>query len=85
VSQTAAARDISAEVARIHAAAYEREREPVSTILDDKLAVCLVRVALSRAEELLVDRGHEHAVHSQRDAFEHELAPSLRPRVQTRQ
>ena len=34
---------ISAEVAGIHAAAYERESERASTLLDDDLAMCVLR------------------------------------------
>lgn len=82
MSQTAEARDISAEVARIHAVAYEREREPVRTILDEELATCVLRLELTRAEALLVDHGHDDAVRSQRNAFEHALAPTLSAAVE---
>ena len=77
MSHAAAALDISTEMAGIHSAAYEREREPVNTILDGDLAICLLRLELSRAEEVLVAHGHQDAVRSQRDAFEHVLAPTL--------
>ena len=74
--------DISAEVAGIHAAAYEREREPVTTILEGDLAICVLRVALTRAEQLLVAHGHDDSVRDQRDAFEDALAPTLSAAVE---
>ena len=77
MSPTPAALDISTEMAGIHAAAYERAREPVNTILDGDLAICLLQLELSRAEQLLMTHGYEDAVRSQRDAFEHALAPTL--------
>ena len=77
-----AAQAISAEVASIHAAAYERGSERASTLLDDDLAMCVLRSALTRAEALLVANGHHDSVHDQRQAFEHALAPALRAAVE---
>ena len=82
MSQNAEARNISAEMAGIHAAAYEREREPVRTILDEELALCVLRLELSRAEAVLVAHGHQDAVRRQRDAFEHMLSPTLSAAVE---
>lgn len=80
---TAAALDISAEVARIHAAAYEREqREHVTTLLDEDLVTCVLRLELTGAETLLISRDHDGAVRDQRHAFELELAPSMRAAVE---
>ena len=73
---------ISAEVAGIPAAAYERESERASTILDDDLAMCVLRNQLTPAEELLVATGHRDSVHDQRQAFENALAPALRAAVE---
>ena len=77
-----AAQAISAEVAGFHAAAYERESERASTLLEDDLAMCVLRSALTPAEALLVANGHRDAVHDQRQAFEYELAPALRAAVE---
>ena len=63
-------------------AAYERGREPVRTILDEELALCVLRLELSGAEAVLVAHGHQQAVCSQRDAFEHALAPTLSAAVE---
>ena len=82
MSPNTAAQSISAEVAAIHAAAYERESEHASTLLDDDLAMCVLRSGLTPAEELLVASGHRDAVHDQRQAFEHALAPALRAAVE---
>lgn len=76
-----AALDISSEVAGIRATAYERDREHVSTIVDADLAICVLRIALSPAEELLIAHRHD-AVRDQRHAFEHELAPALSAAVE---
>ena len=80
--QNTEALNISAEMAGIHAAAYERGREPVRTILDEELALCVLRLELSGAEAVLVAHGHQQAVCSQRDAFEHALAPTLSAAVE---
>jgi uncharacterized protein YbcI len=83
VSPSAAALDISAEVARIHAAAYERDdRERVSTLVDDDLVMCVLRLELTQAETLLISHDHEHAVRDQRHAFEHALAPTMSAAVE---
>jgi uncharacterized protein YbcI len=82
VSSNSAAQAISAEVADIHASAFERESECASTLLDDDLAMCVLRTALTAAEELLVASGHRDAVHDQRQAFEQTLAPALRAAVE---
>ena len=82
MSPNTPAQSISAEVAGIHAAAYERESERASTLLEDDLAMCVLRAALTPAEELLVANGHRDAVHAQRQAFEHTLAPALRAAVE---
>ena len=82
MSPTTAAQAISAEIAGIHAAAYERESERASTLLEDDLAMCVLRTALTPAEALLVANGHRDAVHDQRQAFEHALAPALRAAVE---
>ena len=82
MSPTTQALDISAEVAGIHAAAYEREHEQVSTLLDEDLAVCVVRIEPSPAEQLLVTNHHGDAVHDQRQAFEHTLAPAMTAAVE---
>lgn len=82
MSQTTERLDISAEVARIHAAVYEREPEPVTTTLDDDVAVCVLRIALSPAEKLLILHRHHDAVHGQRQALEHALAPAMNAAVE---
>ena len=82
VSAITAAQAISAEMAGIHAAAYERTSERASTLLDDDLAMCVLRSALTPAEVLLVSNGHGDAVHDQRQAFEHALAPAMRAAVE---
>ena len=82
MSPNAEARAISAEVAGIHAAAYERESEHASTLLDEDLAMCVLRTELSRAEALLVATGHSDTVRDQRQAFEQTLAPPLRAAVE---
>lgn len=82
MSQTSEARDISAEMAGIHAVAYERECEPVKTILDGDLAICLLELELSRAEAVLVAHGHHDSVREQRHALEHALAPALSAAVE---
>ena len=82
MSPTTAAQAISAEIAGIHAAAYERESERASTLLEDDLAMCVLRTTLTPAEALLVANGHRDAVHDQRQAFEHALAPALRAAVE---
>ena len=79
---TAEARAISTELAGIHAAAYERESERATTLLDDDLAMCVLRTELTQAERLLVDTGHRDAVCEQRQAFEHTLAPAMRAAVE---
>lgn len=83
MSPSIAALDISAEVAGIHAAAYECDRqEHVSTLLDDDLVVCVLRFELSPAETLLVSHRHEDAVRDQRQFFEHTLAPAMSAAVE---
>ncbi len=83
MSTTAAALDISTEVARIHAAAYERDqRERVSTLLDEDMVLCVLRLELTHAETLLISRDHEHAVRDQRHAFELALAPTMSAAVE---
>ena len=82
MSSRTAAQAISTEVAGIHASAYERDSERASTLLDDDLAMCVLRTELTAAEELLVANGHRDAVHEQRQAFEHTLAPALRAAVE---
>jgi uncharacterized protein YbcI len=76
------AMEISAEVSSIHAAAYERQREHVSTLLDEDLAMCVLRIALSPAERLLLSGEHGEAVSDQRQAFEQILSPTLRAAVE---
>jgi uncharacterized protein YbcI len=76
------AMDISAEVSSIHATAYERRREHVSTLLDEDLAMCVLRLALSPAERLLMSGEHGDAVSDQRQAFEKILSPTLRAAVE---
>lgn len=82
MTRTTEAHDISTEVASIHAAAYERRHEVVTTVVDDDLAVCVLRIQLSLAEELLVANGHATAVHDQRQAFEQTLAAVMRAAVE---
>ena len=82
MSPNAAAAAISAEVADIHAAAYERGSERASTLLDDDLAMCVLRSRLTPAEALLVANGHHDSVRDQRQAFELALAPALRAAVE---
>ena len=82
MSPITAAQAISAEMAGIHADAYERASERATTLLDDDLAMCVLRSDLTAAEELLVASGHSDSVHDQRQAFEHALAPSLRAAVE---
>ena len=82
MSSNSAAQAITAEVAGIHASAYERDSERASTLLDDDLVMCVLRTELTAAEELLVANGHRDAVHGQRQAFEHTLAPALRAAVE---
>lgn len=83
MSPSAAALDISAEVARIHAAAYERDhREHVSTLLDDDLVMCALRLELTHAETLLISHDHHDAVRDQRHAFELALAPTMSAAVE---
>ncbi|MGH2969325.1 MAG: Na-translocating system protein MpsC family protein [Solirubrobacteraceae bacterium] len=65
----------------MHAAAYECEDEPVGTVLDADVAICVLRIALSPAEALLIS-DHADAVHDQRQAFEHALAPSMSAAVE---
>jgi uncharacterized protein YbcI len=76
------AMEISAEVSSIHAAAYERPREHVSTLLDDDLALCVLRIALSPAERLLISNEQTHAVSEQREAFERTLSPAMTAAVE---
>ena len=82
MSSTAAIPAISAAVAGIHADAYEREHERISTLLDDDLVMCILRVELSPAEQLLMDSHHGDAVREQREAFEQTLAPSMTAAVE---
>ena len=82
VGPTDEARAISAELAGIHASAYEREHERASTLLDDDLAMCVLRTELTQAETLLIDNGHQDSVRDQRQAFEHTLAPAMRAAVE---
>jgi uncharacterized protein YbcI len=82
VSTTTAAEAITAEVAGIHAAAFERGSERASTLLDDDLAMCVLRNELTAAEAVLVATGHRDAVHDQRQAFENALAPAMRAAVE---
>lgn len=80
---SAAALDISGEVARIHAAAYERDHhERVSTLLDEDLVMCALRLELTRAETLLISHDHHDAVRDQRHAFELALAPTMSAAVE---
>jgi uncharacterized protein YbcI len=75
--------DISAEVARIHAAAYERDhRERVSTLLDQDLVMCVLRLQLTHAETLLLSHDHDNAVRDLRHAFELALAPTMTAAVE---
>lgn len=74
--------DISAEIADIHATAYERDSERATTLLDDDLAMCVLRSALTPAEAVLIANGHGATVHDQRQAFEHALAPTLSAAVE---
>ena len=82
MSPSTPAQAISTEIAGIHAAAYERESERATTLLDDDLATCVLRSALTPAESLLVANGHRDTVRDQRQAFEHALAPALRAAVE---
>lgn len=82
MSQTAAALDISTEVARIHAAAYERGDEPVNTTINAELAICVVQLALLPVEQLLISRRELGSVRDQHEALDHLLAPSLSAAVE---
>jgi uncharacterized protein YbcI len=83
VSQTRAASEISEQVAGIRAAADDRAREPVTTILDDDdVAICVLRIELSLAERVLVDQGHSDAVTARRRALEPALVPAMRAAVE---
>ena len=82
MSQTHQALDISAEVARIHAAADEHGFEPVKTTLDAEQAICTLRFVLSPAEQVLISHRYEDSVHDQREAFEQVLAPTLSAAVE---
>ena len=76
------AQAISAEVAGIHSAAYERDSEHATTLLDEDLAMCVLRTELTLAEALLVATGHRDTVQDQREAFEHTLEPAMRAAVE---
>jgi uncharacterized protein YbcI len=88
VSQTRAASEISEQVAGIRAAADDRSRGPVTTILDDDDddddddAICVLRIELSLAERVLVDQGHSDAVTARRRALEPALVPAMRAAVE---
>lgn len=82
MSPITAAQAISAEMAGIHAVAYERGSERASTLLDDDMATCVLRSELTPAEELLVANGHRDSVRDQRQAFENALEPALRAAVE---
>lgn len=82
MSQTSAASEISAQVAGIRAAADDRACERVTTILDDDVALCVLRIELSLAERVLVDQGHRDAVTARRQAFEPALVPAMRAAVE---
>lgn len=82
MSPITAAQAISAEMAGIHAVAYERGSERASTLLDDDMAMCVLRSRLTPAETLLVANGHRDSVHDQRQAFETALEPALRAAVE---
>jgi hypothetical protein len=55
-------------------------REHVSTLLDEDLALCVLRIVLSPPERLLISGEHRDAVTDQRQAFEHFLSASCAPR-----
>ena len=82
MSQTRAASEISDQVAGIRAAADDRARERVTTIVDDDVAICVLRMELSLAERVLVDQGHSDAVTARRQAFERALVPAMRAAVE---
>jgi uncharacterized protein YbcI len=83
VSQTRAASEISEQVPGIRAAADDRAREPVTTILDDDdVAICVLRIELSLAERVLVDQGHSDAVTARRRALQPALVPAMRAAVE---
>jgi uncharacterized protein YbcI len=82
VSQTNATSAISDQVARIRAAADDRARERVITIVDDDVAICVLRIELSLAERVLVEQGRPHAVTARRAASEPALVPAMRAAVE---
>jgi uncharacterized protein YbcI len=82
VSQTSAASDISAQVAAIHGTTCEVARERVITIVDDDVAICVLRIELSLAERVLVEQGRPHAVTARRAASEPALVPAMRAAVE---
>jgi uncharacterized protein YbcI len=82
VSQTNATSVISDQVARIRAAADDRARERVITIVDDDVAICVLRIELSLAERVLVEQGRPDAVTARRAAFEPALVPAMRAAVE---
>ena len=75
MSQTSAASEISDQVAGIRAAADDRARERVITIVDDDGAICVLHIELSLAEQVLVEQGHPDAVTARRRASEPALVP----------
>jgi uncharacterized protein YbcI len=82
VSQSTAASEISDQVAEIRAAADDRGRERVITIVDDDVAICVLRIELSLAERVLVDQGDHDAVTARRAASEPALVPAMRAAVE---
>jgi uncharacterized protein YbcI len=82
VSHSTAASEISDQVAEIRAAAGERGRERVITIVDDDVAICVLRIELSLAERVLVDQGDRDAVTARRAASEPALVPAMRAAVE---
>jgi uncharacterized protein YbcI len=82
VSQTNATSAISDQVARIRAAADDRARERVITIVDDDVAICVLRIELSLAERVLVEQGRPNAATARRAAREPALVPAMRAAVE---
>jgi hypothetical protein len=82
VSETSAVSQISAQVADIHAAASEDALERIVTILDDDLAICVLRLESSLAEGMRVAQGHRDGVDAQRQTFVPALAPAMRAAVE---
>jgi uncharacterized protein YbcI len=73
---------ISREIVRVYAEYYGRGPTKAKTVWRDDIVTCILEDAFTRAERVLVDGGRFDQVRLNRQAFQDEIEPLFRGRIE---